>query len=100
MTIASRLTKTDWVDSFPELDDLQAGALKRITNLSKRLPGDWSGMLGESSTGEDFSALRFQIPYMAYALATAHVNRLSAAPVLVRATMDRLIAGSGLTNAS
>jgi Linalool dehydratase/isomerase len=80
-----------WIENLPELDDLQAGALRRIENLSNRLPGDWSGMLGESSLGEDFSALRFQVAYMAYALATAHVNLLPAAPVLFRDTFDRLI---------
>ena len=91
MSTANPLTQPDWPECLPELDDLQAGALKHIDNLSRRLPGDWSGMLGESSLGEDFSALRFQIAYMAYALALAHVNRMPAAPVLFRAPMDRLI---------
>ena len=80
-----------WVEDLPELDDRQAGALRHITNVSNRLAGDWSGMLGETSLGEDFGALRFQVAYMAYALALTHVNRMPVAPALFRGPMDRLV---------
>lgn len=81
----------DWVESTPELDSLQAGALKRILDLADRLPDDWSGMLGRTTLQEDFGALRFQLAYMSYALALTHVHRLPAAPALFRAPFDRLI---------
>jgi hypothetical protein len=42
-------------------------------------------------TGEDFSALRFQLAYMSYALALAHVHRLPAAPGVFRKPFDQLI---------
>lgn len=83
---------TSWVEQTPELDDLQAGAIRRIANLSRQLPGDWSGMMGRDIVlSEDFSALRFQLSYMAYALALAHVHRLPAAPAVFRQSFDNLI---------
>ena len=81
-----------WVDQTPELDDLQVGAIRRIANLSRQLPGDWSGMMGRDIVlSEDFSALRFQLSYMAYALALAHVHRLPAAPAVFKDPFDNLI---------
>ncbi|WP_375402978.1 hypothetical protein [uncultured Sphingomonas sp.] len=83
---------TRWVDRTPELDDLQTGAIRRIVNLSRQLPGDWSGMMGRDIVlSEDFSALRFQISYMSYALALAHVHRLPAAPGVFKQPFDSLI---------
>ncbi len=73
------------------LDDQQAGHLRRMLDLAERLPDDWSGMMGRSSLQEDFGALRFQLAYMAYALALTHVHRLPAAPAVFRAPFDRLI---------
>lgn len=73
------------------LDDKQAGHLRRIVDLSERLPDDWSGMLGRSTMQEDFGALRFQLAYMAYALALTHLHRLPAAPALFRKPFDSLI---------
>jgi hypothetical protein len=84
-------TDTDWVAGTPVLDDLQAGSLRRILNLSEQLADDWSGMLGRSTLQEDFGALRFQLAYMAYALALTHVHRLPSAPALFREPFDRLI---------
>lgn len=82
---------TSWVDSIPELDDLQAGTLRRILNLSAQLPGDWSGMLGHTMVGEDYGAFRFQLAYMAYALALTHVHRMPAAPGVFQKPFDNLI---------
>ncbi|HEX7781266.1 MAG TPA: hypothetical protein VF509_00510 [Sphingobium sp.] len=83
---------TKWAEELPELDDLQAGAIRRIANLSRQLPGDWSGMMGrEIVLSEDFGALRFQLSYMAYALALAHVHRLPAAPGVFKQPFDNII---------
>jgi hypothetical protein len=83
---------TQWVAQIPELDDLQTGAVRRIVNLSQQLPGDWSGMMGRDIVlSEEFSALRFQLSYMTYALALAHVHRLPAAPGLFKRPFENLI---------
>jgi hypothetical protein len=92
LTITRERIETDWAEQLPELDDLQTGAIRRIINLSQQLPGDWSGMMGRDIVlSEDFSALRFQISYMAYALALAHVHRLPAAPAVFQRPFDDLI---------
>lgn len=81
-----------WVEQTPELDDLQCGAIRRIANLSRQLPGDWSGMMGRDVVlSEDFSALRFQLAYLSYALALAHVHRLPAAPGVFKKPFENLI---------
>src|SRR5437879_502279 len=83
---------TSWVQQTPELDDLQTGAIRRITSLSRQLSGDWSGMMGRDIVlSEDFSALRFQLAYMSYALALAHVHRLPAAPGVFKKPFENLI---------
>ncbi|HJP69823.1 MAG TPA: hypothetical protein VJ846_13070, partial [Sphingomicrobium sp.] len=81
----------DWVSQLPELDALQAGALKRMFDLSAQLPDDWSGMMGQTTLQEDFGSLRFQLAYMAYALALTHVHRMPAAPAMFRQPFDNLI---------
>lgn len=73
------------------LDRDQRGALRRMINLTEQLPDDWSGMMPRSSLQEDFGALRFQLAYMAYAMALTHVHRLPAAPALFREPMQRLV---------
>jgi hypothetical protein len=83
---------TRWVEQSPELDELQTGAIRRIANLSRQLSGDWSGMMGRDIVlSEDFSALRFQLSYMSYALALAHVHRLPAAPGVFKKPLENLI---------
>ena len=73
------------------LDDLQAGHLRRMIDLSEQLPDDWSGMMGRTAMQEDFDALRFQLAYMSYALALCHAHRLPAAPAVFRQPIDNLI---------
>lgn len=88
---STRSVDTSWVDQLPELDDHQTGALRRILNLSAQLPNDWSGMLASDNFGENFGALRFQLAYMSYALALAHVHRLPAARGVFQKPFDNLI---------
>lgn len=78
-------------NELPLLDDKQAGHIRRIRSLAAQLPDDWSGMMGRTSLQEDFGALRFQLAYMAYALALAHVHRLPAAPAVFRKPFDQLL---------
>lgn len=79
------------INSEPIIDPLQRGHLRRILNLSSQLPDDWSGMMARTSLQEDFGAYRFQLAYMAYALALTHVHRLPAAPGYFRRPFQRLI---------
>ena len=82
---------TSWIDETPVLDDLQAGSLKRILQLADQLPDDWSGMMGRTTLQEDFTSLRFQLAFMSYALALAHVHRMPAAPGLFKKPFEQLI---------
>ncbi len=73
------------------VDEKQRGHLRRIHNLASQLQDDWSGMMAKTSLQEDFGAYRFQLAYMAYALALTHVHRLPAAPGYFRRPFQRLI---------
>lgn len=73
------------------LTEEQIGHLRHFDDLSRRLPNDWSSMQGKGIGQDDFGGYRFQLAYMAYALALAHVHRLPAAPGLFKGTFERLI---------
>ncbi|MEA2625893.1 MAG: hypothetical protein QOD06_1938 [Candidatus Binatota bacterium] len=69
----------------------QLGHLRHFDNLSRQLPNDWSSMQGKGVGQDDFGGYRFQLAYMAYALALAHVHWLPAAPGVFKGTFERLI---------
>jgi hypothetical protein len=73
------------------LSDRQAGHLRHFANLSQQPVNDWSSMLGRGAGQDDFGALRFQLAYMAYALALAHRHRLPAAPGAFKPLFERLM---------
>ena len=73
------------------LDRAQLGHLRHFDNLSRHLPNDWSLMQGKGQGQDDFGSYRFQLAYMAYALALTHRHRLPAAPGAFRPTFQRLI---------
>jgi hypothetical protein len=75
---------------YPALDDKELGQIRRFVQLSKLLPGDWSGM------SDDFYAVaertqQFQLAYMADALALVQHQYTPAYRELYRKTMDALI---------
>ena len=72
------------------LDSKQVGHLRHIDNLSRQLPNDWSSMQGRGVNQEDFGGYRFQLSYMAYAIALTHIHRLPAAPGLFKPMFERL----------
>ncbi len=72
------------------LDALQRGHLRHFDNLSRLPPNDWSLMGGRSIGQDDFGAYRFQLAYMAYAVALTHVHRMPAAPGLFKPLFRRL----------
>lgn len=69
----------------------QLGHLRHIDNLSRQLPKDWSLMQGRGLGQDDFGGYRFQLAYMAYALALTHRHRLPNAPGVFQGTFERLI---------
>ncbi len=72
------------------LDPLQRGHLRHFDNLSRRPVNDWSLMTGRSTGQDDFGGYRFQLAYMMYALALAHIHRMPAAPGLFKPIFERL----------
>lgn len=69
----------------------QLGHLRHFDNLSRQLPNDWTFMQGRGGQQDGFGGYRFQLAYMAYALALTHRHRLPAAPGLFQPTIQRLI---------
>jgi hypothetical protein len=69
---------------------MQLGHLRHFDNLSRQAPNDWSLMQGRGYGQEDFGGYRFQLAYMAYALALAHIHRLPAAPGVFKPVFERL----------
>ncbi|WP_051735652.1 hypothetical protein [Streptomyces sp. NRRL B-3229] len=69
----------------------QTGHLRHFDNLSRQLPNDWSLMQARTHGQDGFNAYRYQLAYMAYALALTHVHRLPAAPGLFQPAIQRLI---------
>ena len=69
----------------------QLGHIRHFDNLSRQLPNDWSLMQGKGIGQFDFGGIRFQVAYMAYALALAHVHRLPNAPGVFKPVVERLI---------
>ena len=72
------------------LDRLQRGHLRHFDNLSRQPQNDWSLMKGRSTGQDDFGGYRFQLAYMMYALALAHMHRAPAAPGLFKPIFERL----------
>lgn len=74
-----------------QLSDVQLGYLRHFDNTSRRQPNDWTFMNARIPAQADFGGYRFQLAYMAYAVALAHVHRAPAAPGAFRETFARLI---------
>lgn len=72
------------------LGPLQLGHIRHFANLSRQGPNDWSLMQGRSTGQDDFGGYRFQLAYMMYALALAHMHRLPAAPGFFKPVFERL----------
>lgn len=83
------------MNNFPAISetitDRQAGHLRHFANLSRQPVNDWSSMQGRGAGQDDFGGYRFQLAYMAYALALAHKHRLPAAPGAFKPVFERLM---------
>jgi hypothetical protein len=73
------------------LDALQLGHLRHFANLASQPSNQWELMKGRSYGQEDFGGYRFQLAYMAYALALTHRHRLPAAPGVFKPIFEQLI---------
>ena len=78
-------------DAASVLSAEQLGHIRHFDNLSRQLRNDWSLMQGKGTGQDDFGALRFQLAYMAYALALTHRHRLPNAPGVFKPVFERLI---------
>jgi Linalool dehydratase/isomerase len=77
--------------AFRGLDTSQLGHIRHFANLAWQLPNQWDLMKGKGYGQEDFGGYRFQLAYMAYALALTHRHRLPAAPGLFKPIFERLM---------
>lgn len=84
-------SREELLAQVPELDRFQTGHLRHIENIARQLPNDWANMGTQLSWQENFEAFRYQLAYMAYAVALTHFHRLPAAPGYFRQTFDDLI---------
>ncbi len=73
------------------LDTQQLGHLRHFANLARQPPNQWELMKGKGYGQEDFGGYRFQLAYMAYALALTHRHRLPAAPGVFKPIFEQLI---------
>ena len=73
------------------LDSVQVGHLRHFINLARHLPNQWDLMKGKGYGQEDFGGYRFQLAYMAYALALTHRHRLPAAPGVFKPVFELLM---------
>ena len=73
------------------LNDRQVGHLRHFANLSRQPLNDWSMMQGRGTGQDDFGGYRFQLAYMAYAMALAHRHRLPAAPGAFKPVFERFM---------
>lgn len=73
------------------LNDRQVGHLRHFANLSRQPVNDWSMMQGRGTGQDDFGGYRFQLAYMAYAMALAHRHRLPAAPGAFKPVFERFM---------
>ena len=78
-------------EALDMLTDRQVGHLRHFANLSRQPENDWSLMQGRGSGQDDFGGYRFQLAYMAYAMALAHRHRLPAAPGVFKPVFERLM---------
>jgi hypothetical protein len=90
-TPATRQSPSECTAEIPYLDDQQVGHLRHIDNLSRQPTNQWNHMSGLFPMQEDYGAYRYQLAYMAYAAALAHVHHLPAAPCVFKDTIERLI---------
>lgn len=75
-------------DTAPALTDAELGHLRNFVSLARQDLGDWSGW--EAQNQKDMEAYRYQISFMAYALAFQQYHSVPAYRDLYQDTLNRL----------
>jgi hypothetical protein len=76
---------------YPSLSGKELGHIQWIVKLAQQLPGDWSYMGGKEEGQGGLDAYRYQLGYMAYALALAQYHKTPAYRELYQSSIDNLI---------
>lgn len=78
-------------ENYSSLSIEALGHLNHFHNLSRQIPGDWSGMGIVSVDQEGDDGLHMQLPYMSYAVAVSQYLHTPAYRELNRGTLGNLI---------
>jgi hypothetical protein len=76
---------------YPALAGKELGHVQYILKLAQQPPGDWSYMGGLEEGQEGIDGYRYQLGYMAYAVALAQYHKTPAYRELYQKAMDSLI---------
>jgi hypothetical protein len=76
---------------YPSLSIKELGHVQFLVKLAQQPPGDWSYMGGREEGQEGMEAYRYQLGYMAYALAFAQYHKTPAYRELYQKALDNLI---------
>jgi hypothetical protein len=78
-------------DDYPSLSRKELGHIQWLVKLAQQPLGDWSYMGGLEEGQEGLEGYRYQLGYMAYALALAQYHKTPAYRELYQKAMDNLI---------
>ena len=78
-------------EDYPSLSAKELGHVQFLVKLAQQPPGDWSYMGGREEGQEGMEAYRYQLGYMAYALALAQYHKTPAYRELYQKALDSLI---------
>jgi hypothetical protein len=78
-------------DDYPSLSEKELGHVQWLVKLAQQPLGDWSYMGGLEEGQEGLESYRYQLGYMAYALALAQYHKTPAYRELYKNAMDNLI---------
>jgi hypothetical protein len=78
-------------EDYPSLSKKELGHVQFLVKVAQQPLGDWSYMGGREEGQEGMEAYRYQLGYMAYALALAQYHKTPAYRELYQKAMDNLI---------
>jgi hypothetical protein len=76
---------------YPSLEGKELGHVQYLLKLAQQPLGDWSNMGGLEEGQEGLESYRYQLGYMAYALAIAQYHKTPAYRELYQKAMDNLV---------
>jgi hypothetical protein len=78
-------------EDYPSLAAKELGHVQFLVKLAQQPPGDWSYMGGQEEGQGGMEAYRYQLGYMAYALAIAQYHKTPAYREMYQKALDNLI---------